>query len=169
MIGLAAALVLATAKGAPSDVLQGGKTYKATCTLFVLKDCPIANQYAPELQRIIKTYTPRGIQFMIVFEDPDTTQKEAWAHAQTFGYRVATSIDPKHEVAKRYGVTISPSAVVKSGTTVLYSGRIDNLYASIGKRRPAATTHDLREAMDAFLSGKTLKVKRTQAVGCRLF
>ena len=49
---------------------------------------------------------------------------------------------------------------------VLYRGRIDNVYASLGKRRPAATEHDLRKALDEILDGKPVSTPETKAIGC---
>ena len=49
---------------------------------------------------------------------------------------------------------------------VLYRGRIDNLYAALGQKRPRATTRDLREALDAILAGQPVPHATNQAVGC---
>jgi hypothetical protein len=159
MIALTAALVLGM-KSTPA---------KADCLIFILKDCPIANQYMPEIKRIEKEYSPKGIHFELLIEDSDATKAMLSKVRTDFELSTSMSIDSKHALAKRYGAAISPTAVVRSKDVVFYAGRIDNLYASIGKRRPAATTHDLRSALDAFLSGKPIKEKRTNAVGCRLF
>lgn len=143
--------------------------YKADCQIFVLKDCPIANQYAPELQRIIKDYTPKGVQFTLIFEDPDVNLPKASEHARSFGYKIPMTTDANHQLAKRYGVTVSPSVVLQDMKKVYYVGRIDDTYPSIGKRRPKATKHDLRDALDAFLAGRSVKKTKTEAVGCRLY
>ena len=42
----------------------------------------------------------------------------------------------------------------------------DNVYAALGKRRPEATEHDLRKALDEVLSGKPVGEPRTHAIGC---
>ena len=49
---------------------------------------------------------------------------------------------------------------------MVYRGRIDNVYAALGKRRPEATEHDLRKALDEVLSGRPVAEPRTQAIGC---
>ena len=48
--------------------------------------------------------------------------------------------------------------------TPLFS--LDNRYIALGKSRPAATVHDLREALDAIVAGKPVAHPRTEAVGC---
>jgi len=169
MIGLAAALVLATAKGAPSALFQGDKTYKATCTLFVLKDCPIANQYMPEVKRIKAKYTSAGIQFQIVFEDPGIDGARIQKYFEDFQVSFPAIMDGDHRLARRLGATISPTAVLRSRGKVFYVGRIDDQYAALGKRRTVSKSHDLRDALDQFLAGKKIKTPKTEAVGCRLY
>ena len=52
--------------------------------------------------------------------------------------------------------------------TVLYRGRIDDLYIALGKRRDHVTAHDLRDALDEIVGGRPVGNPRTQAVGCSL-
>jgi len=47
-----------------------------------------------------------------------------------------------------------------------YLGRIDDLYADLGKRRARATSLDLRDALDAVLADRPVPRPVTQAVGC---
>ena len=39
---------------------------KVECRIFVLKDCPIANQFAPEIGRLAKQYSARGMKLVIL-------------------------------------------------------------------------------------------------------
>jgi hypothetical protein len=48
----------------------------------------------------------------------------------------------------------------------VYLGRIDDRYVNIGLERPAATRHDLQDALTAVLSGARISEPTTQAVGC---
>jgi len=43
---------------------------------------------------------------------------------------------------------------------------INNLYADFGKKRAKPTQHDLRESLDALLSGRPPVMRTTKAVGC---
>ena len=144
--------------------------FRATCDIFVLKDCPVANQYAPEIKRIIQTYRPKGVQFLMYFEDQDVSLAQATKHANDYGIQVSTTIDKKNINARRLHVTTSPTAVVTTPDgKILYEGRIDNTYASVSQRRRSATTHELRDALDAVVAGKPVKVSNAAAVGCRLY
>jgi hypothetical protein len=162
---------LATITLAMVTCLTGAKepAKKVDCKIFVLKDCPIANEYTPELQRIIKKYSPQGVRFSLIFEDVDGTQKIAEDHAKTYGFHIPVLLDGHAKFAKKFGVNTSPSVVVLSSGVAVYAGRINDLYARIGVRRPAPTKHDLRNVLDAVLSGKPVPEKKTVAVGCRLY
>ena len=142
---------------------------KAVVLLFVARDCPISNSYAPEIKRIIARYTPRGVAFALVYPDPDTSLAAARQHAKDYGYTCPLLLDPAHKLVHRAGVTVTPEAAVFGPHgRLLYRGRIDDLYLGFGKRRDHATRHDLRDALDAVLAGHPIPTSLTQAIGCFL-
>ena len=72
-----------------------------------------------------------------------------------------------HTLVKMTGATVTPEAVVfDSRRKIAYRGRIDDLYISFGQARDAATTHELADALEAVLAGKTVAEPATKAVGC---
>ena len=50
--------------------------------MFVLRDCPVSNVYAPEMTRIHKEYSKKGVAIFLVHPDRDTDTKAARAHAK---------------------------------------------------------------------------------------
>ena len=135
--------------------------------LFIARDCPISNSYAPEIKRIIARYTPQKVAFTLVYPDPDTTLTSARRHAKDYGYTCPLLLDPAHKLVHKSGVTVTPEvAVFAPSGKLLYRGRIDDLYLGFGQRRYAVTRHDLRDALDAVLSGRPVPSAKTQAVGC---
>lgn len=141
--------------------------HKASVLFFVLPDCPISNAYAPEVNRIIEDYTRQGIVAFVIYVDPDMTRDDAKKHATDFGYKCPVLLDTSLQLVQQTGVTIAPEvAVVGPDGQRRYRGRIDNLYAGLGKRRPKATVRDLRDALDAILSGKPVPNETTPAIGC---
>jgi hypothetical protein len=139
---------------------------KASVLFFISSDCPIANSYAPEIQRICSAYGQ--VSCNLVYVDPTLTVADVKKHVQDFGYSSLTAIlDSSQKLVKAAGATITPeAAIVSPSGQVLYRGRIDNVYAALGKRRPEATEHDLRKALDEVLSGKPVSTAQTQAIGC---
>lgn len=145
------------------------KSSPATVFLFIAPQCPISNGYAPELARIAKAYSPRGVRFFAVHSDPSVTVPDARKHATDYALPFPVLLDPDQSLAKRYGATVTPEAVVIDRTGVRrYLGRIDDINYSFGRRRSAPTTHELTDALDAVLSGQTVAHPRVAAIGCEI-
>jgi hypothetical protein len=139
---------------------------KANVVIFITNDCPIANSYAPEIKSIIGEYSPRGAGFFLVHVDPDLGLEKARKHAEDFGYENAILRDPRHVLVSELEADVTPEAFVLGPSGVLYRGRIDDLYADLGKKRRQARTRDLRDALDAVLAGKAVENPTTRAIGC---
>jgi len=137
--------------------------------LFLATDCPISNGYAPLMAKMAKEYEPRKVRFMGVYCDPDVTPAGAAKHAAEYSLPFPVLLDVKQALARQTGVRVTPEAVVvRPDGQILYRGRIDDLYATIGKRRQQATTHELSDAIEAALAGKSPAVPETKANGCPL-
>lgn len=149
---------------------------KGVVFIFIATDCPISNGYAPEITRICGKYCrpadatagkTKGFDFYLVYADPDVKAADARKHAADFSLTCPLLVDPKKELAKRLDATVTPEAcVVSTDGQIRYVGRIDNLYSDFGKRRFDATTHDLRDALEAVASGRPVASPRLKAVGC---
>ncbi len=143
------------------------KEKKAAVLFFVLHDCPIANGYAPEINRICAEYAPKGYAFFVVHIDPGLKAADARKHAEEYGFRCPILLDGAHALAKLAGATVTPEAAVFGADgKVLYRGRIDDLYTDLGKKRAEPRQRDLRAALDALSAGKPVPTATTQAVGC---
>ena len=64
------------------------------------------------------------------------------------------------------GGSVQVAVVLDKSGSVRYRGRIDNFYADLGKPRRAATTHDLRDALDAVVAGRAVAHPETTPIGC---
>ncbi len=149
------------------DVQIPAQQAKATVLVFVSSTCPIANGYAPEINRLTEAYQERGIEFCLVHTETDLTQEEADRHLKDFGYKCAVLFDPRRKLVKQTGATITPEAAVLSPQgKLLYRGRIDDRFPAIGIQRDKPTKTELRDALDAILAGKEIAVPRTKAAGC---
>ena len=140
---------------------------KAVVFLFLLRDCPVSNVYTPELSRIHREYSGKGVSLYLVHPDRDTDAKAAKAHAIEYKLNAPLVLDHDHKLTHLTGAEVTPEAAVYDGKGLLvYRGRIDNLYADFGKKRSKPTRRDLRETLDALIAGKRLAKRTTKAVGC---
>jgi hypothetical protein len=167
MLPLLAVLVQALS-GAQIDALQAPAGTKAIVFVFTSTDCPISNRYAPEVRRIAAAFASKGVVFRIVYPNPADDAKAIREHMAAYSYAgVAEAVrDPKRALVKFAGATVTPEAAVVAGGKVMYRGRIDDRYVDLGRERPAATEHDLFDALTAIVAGKPAPHPTTQAVGC---
>ena len=138
-----------------------------TVLIFVSTDCPVSNRYAPEIRRIYDEFAPSGVRFRLVYPNPQDSDDAIRTHIREYGYPAIGEADRNHGLAKKAGATITPEAAVfdRQGRLV-YLGRIDDRFVELGRERPAAARHDLRDVLTALVAGKPISPSRTQAVGC---
>lgn len=141
----------------------------AAAFVFLSTDCPIANGYSPELGRIQATFASRGVRFWSVYCDPSETDESIQRHQKEYQLTLTPIRDPHQSLASALGVTKTPEVVVlRPDGTRVYRGRIDDRHLRLGQSRPAPTTHDLRDALEALLSGQPIANPETTAIGCHL-
>ena len=158
--------VLTDVKGKQHAPFKSDKT-KAVVFVFMLRDCPVSNVYAPELTRIHKEYSAKGVALYLVHPDRDTNAKSAIAHAKEYKLIAPVVLDHDHKLTRLAEAEVTPEAAVFDAKgRLVYRGRIDNLYAGFGKKRFKPTKRDLRETLDAMLAGERLAKRTTEAVGC---
>jgi len=131
-------------------------------------ECPISNSYAPEIARICASYKSKGINCALVYADPALSDNAARQHAEDYKHGdYPRIVDRRHELVKATGVTITPeAAVINRAGKVVYRGRIDDSYAAIGQPRRPVRVADLRNALDAIVSGTPIAKPETRALGC---
>lgn len=157
--------------GAPVALFEQPNA-KAIVLVFVMIDCPISNRYAPEIRRLHAELAPRGVDFRLVYADPDESPEAIREHLAAFEYPLGALRDTEHALVELVGATVTPEAAVlrrqpgDGRWTLAYRGRIDDTWVAYGKNRAAPTRRDLREALTAIVDGRPIEVDRTEPIGC---
>jgi len=139
---------------------------KTVVLVFLRRDCPISSRYAPVIQQISAKYS-RHAAFWLV--DPDGTDSPQSIREYLHDYRFTLPAlrDPAHELAKFSHVQITPEvAVFNLKRQLIYDGRIDDWYIDLSRARSAPTTHELDDAIQAAIAGKTPASSEVRGVGC---
>ena len=153
--------------GRTVDPFAAASGVKATAFIFTTTDCPVANRYAPDIRRLVDSYTRRGIRFWLVYVNPRETPAAIRAHVKTFSLPVTVVRDQDHALVRRLGVSVTPEvAMVDRSGTVIYRGRIDDRYTELGVDRPVATRREFEDALAAAVAGTPIATPSTRAVGC---
>jgi peroxiredoxin len=151
------------------QTLESWRAHRAVVVVFLGTECPVSNGYAPEFERLHQRFATDGVAFYGVYCEPGVTAEGARKHAAEYRLAFPLLLDPEQQLAATIGARTMPEvAVVSSDGKVLYRGRIDNRYTAKGERRVEATTHELRDAIQAVLEGKSPEPAVTQPFGCPL-
>jgi hypothetical protein len=158
----------------PANQIQArtGWDSKIRCAVFLSPDCPIANAMAPTLGRLGEYAQEHGIETLLIYPRKGLTKREVINHAQNYGLVGRVVLDPDHRWVQSLDATVTPEAFVFAGAmetpTVLYQGRINDLYRGVGNRQEQAKTHDFRAAIERSIAGNRESVSGPPAVGCTI-
>lgn len=143
-----------------------GDSGKIVVLVFIRTDCPVSSRYAPVIQQISKENAERA-SFWLVDPDKSESAHTIREYLTEYGYRLPALRDPEHALVKLSHVQIAPEAAVFGrNRELIYDGRIDDLYIGPGRARPAATTHELENAIRAAAEGKAVARREVRGVGC---
>lgn len=143
-----------------------------TVFVFTRTDCPISNRYAPELRRLHARFARAGVAFWLVYADPGERVEAIRRHVEEYRYPFGALRDPQHSLVARTQARVTPEAAVfvaePTGPRLVYTGRIDDRYASLGRKRAAATTRDLERVLEALVAGEAVASRYVPAIGCSI-
>jgi hypothetical protein len=146
-------------------VVEGSKAH---VLFFLTTDCPISNGSIAEIEALQKEFASQ-CRFFAIQVDPDLTPEAARTHAREYGLDLPIILDGKHQLVTATGATRTPEvAVLLPNGTLAYRGRIDDRYPALGKKRLVPSNRDLHDALSAIVAGQSIKVARTEAIGCSI-
>jgi len=140
--------------------------------LFSSPDCPIANAIAPEIERLHRQTVEANGRFYLVYARADITPARAIEHARQFGITAPILLDRDQELVAHVRATVTPEVFVirtdRGEMDVVYQGRVNNLYASLGNRRDVASEHYARDAIAAAATDEEVEPAFRKPIGCYL-
>lgn len=142
-------------------------TSTASVFIFLSPECPLCQKYSLTIREIEKKYSAKGVAFYYVFPGTYYSKKEINRFLIKYGLKSIAFLDPDLKVTKSFSALITPEVfLLNQKHELIYSGKIDNWYEDIGKRRTVITEHYLASALDAQIQGLEVEIKKTLAVGC---
>jgi hypothetical protein len=137
--------------------------------VFLRTDCPISNSYAPEIRRLREDYSAKGVGFWMVYPDADEPAADIRRQLAEYGLDGPALRDPRTALARLGQVHVTPEAAVfDAHHALVYHGRIDDRYAAFGVKRAEPSQHDLADALDAVVAGRSVPPASGKAVGCSI-
>jgi len=163
---------------APDFSLPGvdGKTYSfadfrdkpVLVIMFTCNHCPYVQAYEDRLIAIQRDYANRDVSLVAINANetknyPEDSFPNMVKRAKAKDYNFPYLRDEDQSVASAYGATYTPEIFVLDREKRLrYAGRIDDNWQQPQK----ATSHDLRNAIEALLNKQPVPKAETHAIGC---
>ena len=163
-------LDLKNTKTSLSQNIQKDKPY---VVIFIATDCPICQRYVSILRGIADTF--QDIKFIMVFskwetlDDIKTFKENFIIDEVSRSHPVIITLlqDTQNTFIKNLKATTTPEAFFYDINHKLqYRGAIDNWFFALGRYRPQATEHYLKNALTQYLKNEKISVSKTNPIGC---
>lgn len=144
---------------------------QALLVMFICRHCPFVVHVQEELARLGSDYKSRNVGIVAISSNdadayPDDSPANLKAMAEELGFAFPYCYDESQEVARAYQAACTPDFYLFGGQRELvYRGQLDG--SRPGNNEPV-TGKDLREAMDAVLSGSAVSDVQMPSIGCNI-
>ncbi|MBX9654327.1 redoxin domain-containing protein [bacterium] len=146
--------------------LPSASDTEATVVVFLGTECPLANAYAPRIQKLADEWAAKKVRFLVVMSNQQDSLAEIGDFAKKHELKLPLVKDPGSKVADLFGAERTPEAyVVDKDHVVRYVGRIDDQYG-IGYQRPKVPRKDLEVALEQVLNGNKVEMPYVKSQGC---
>jgi peroxiredoxin len=145
---------------------QPDKTFRLF--VFLSPECPLCQNYSAKLNDLSRHYATNVITYGIIpgkAYSNDVIKK----FIEQYNIQFPLLIDHDKKLTSYLHAVVTPQAILLNDKNQLvYKGAIDDWAVALGKQRVTTTKYYLRDALQQSLSDKTVLIKRTKAVGCRI-
>jgi len=151
-----------------SDAQAGFYSDSLTVYIFMGEDCRICQYYSNELRQIHKDFASDQISFVGLFPNRYSTDENIALYQAKYDIPFQLKREYFQTKAKKFNVKVTPEVVLydEKREKIVYQGRIDDSYVSVGKRRQIIRNKELKEALQSIVSNKEIKTKETVSIGC---
>ena len=144
--------------------LNSLKGKNGTVLIFIAVQCPVSNAYNERMEKLAQDYTARGISVVGINSNSSDSADAVKAHAAAHHLTFMILKDSGNKIADSFGATKTPEAyLLDAGNKLIYHGRIDN-----SRDTAQINSSELRDALDATLSGKSVAKTTAAAFGCSI-
>jgi peroxiredoxin len=143
------------------------KMNKASAVIFFSPECPICNALIKTVRDLADSFATAGVKFYLVYPGSYYSVANLRKFQKSYQLKPDGFRDDNNELVKLLGATVMPQVfVINPAGGIAYSGKIDNSYEGIGKRRTVITEFYLKDALNAVLQHREPKIKLTEPAGC---
>ncbi|MBL0025574.1 MAG: hypothetical protein WBP08_09080 [Saprospiraceae bacterium] len=138
-----------------------------TVYLFLLDECRICQEQAPEINNIYEKYG-QTVGFLGLFPNFSSKKKGIESFKSKYGIKFSTKTDYFKTQVKKFEATVLPEVIVynEDKEEIIYRGAINDLFYQPSKRRQVIRQNYLSDALQAAIIGEEPAIKATQPIGC---
>ena len=143
----------------------------ATLIMFICNHCPFVKHIQNELVNLGKEYPTKGISLIAISSNdastyPEDSPDKMKTLALSAGYTFPYLYDESQQVARDYDATCTPDFFLFDKDLIcVYRGQLDD---SRPGNNIQVTGTDLREALNAVLSGNEVNPNQKPSIGCNI-
>ena len=143
----------------------------ATVIMFICNHCPYVKHINKQLVSLANDYMSKGISFIAISSNdavsyPDDGPELMKVTALFEGYPFPYLYDETQEVAKAYHAACTPDfSIFDKQLHCIYRGQLDN---SRPKNDSISNGKDIRNVLDAVLSGNAVNQQQFPSMGCNI-
>lgn len=142
--------------------------HKATVVAMTSTSCPLCKKYLPRLAEIVRTYSDKGVAFILVNATASDTVDSIQHSLDQHKLQIPYVHDSKSGlIAALDARTTTECFVLDGARTLIYRGAVDDQYG-FGYSLDQPGEEYLRDALDAFLKGRPVDIPATTPLGCEL-
>ena len=153
--------------------LSDYKDAKGFIVVFTCNTCPYAVAYEDRVEALNKKYAKKGYPVIAIMPNnvstkPGDSMEAMQQRAKEKGFTFPYLMDADQSIYPQFGATKTPHIYIleatAKGAVVQYIGAIDDNY----KDATLVKTKYVENAVDALLSGTSVEVNKTKAIGCSI-
>ncbi len=136
--------------------------------LFLLDECMICQKSSTYINEVLDTAKLASFQTKAYFPNFSSKPDHIEAYLEKHNIDVQWKTDYYKGKAKDWDVKVLPTIVIidEKNDSILYHGKINNQFESIGKQRRHVTEHYALDALQAIKTNTNIPISKTEAVGC---
>ncbi|KAH9551322.1 hypothetical protein CY35_09G008900 [Sphagnum magellanicum] len=153
--------------------LDDFEEFPALLVMFICNHCPYVVHLKEDIVKLANNYIPKGLAVVAISSNSTETHPQDGPtfmaeDAKAYKYPFPYLYDETQQVAKAYGALCTPDfylfkKVGKGPFELVYHGRFDD---SRPRSNTPITGRDIREALDATLSGQPVSGSQKPSIGC---
>lgn len=136
--------------------------------MVLAPDCPLCQTYSTEIVKLSNA-TSSNLEFYGIMAGGDYSHQEIKHFVDSFQFEIPILMDKWYDLTKQLRATVTPEFfLVDSLGQTVYSGKFDDWATGLAQKKIKPTQFYLQDAIEAYTLGKSIKVTRTEPIGCVL-